>query len=155
EYIADCKKCGAKTMFATHYHELTELEDRIPNIKNYCVAVKKSGDEITFLRKIIRGGADESYGVEVAALAGVKGGVIKRAKEVAKILESRDKKTVDTVKINTITAKPVKKNDDQYDFLAVADNEIIAELKAMDLNNMTPALAIATLYDLQAKARLN
>ncbi|MEG2380654.1 MAG: DNA mismatch repair protein MutS, partial [Oscillospiraceae bacterium] len=94
EYIADCKKCGAKTMFATHYHELTELEDRIPNIKNYCVAVKKSGDEITFLRKIIRGGADESYGVEVAALAGVKGGVIKRAKEVAKILESRDKKTV-------------------------------------------------------------
>lgn len=156
EHIADVKKCGAKTLFATHYHELTVLEEKINNVKNYCIAVKKRGDNITFLRKIIRGGADESYGVEVAALAGVKKSVIRRAKEIAAVLESRDQKTVNTSNIKT-GVKDVKKqtmfSDEQIDFFADADSDIVKQLKEMDLNAMTPVEALTTLFDLQAKAK--
>lgn len=155
EYIADVKKCGAKTLFATHYHELTELEDMIDNVKNYCIAVKKNGDNITFLRKIIPGGADESYGVEVAALAGVKKTIIKRAKEIAEILESRDKKRINTIDIKTnhIEKMPSNGFDEQVDFLGLDDNEIISELKQMDLNMVTPVEALTKLFELQAKAK--
>ena len=89
EYIANKKKLGAKTLFATHYHELTELEGRLDGVKNYCIAVKKRGEEIIFLRKIILGGTDESYGIEVARLAGVNKEVIKRAQEIAAALEKK------------------------------------------------------------------
>ncbi len=152
EHIADRKKCGAKTLFATHYHELTELEDKVPNIKNFCVAVRKRGDDITFLRKIIRGGADESYGVEVAAIAGVKKSVIKRAKEIAAVLESRDQKQVSTAKINT-GLKGNNIDNDQFNFLNITENKIVSELKEIDLNTLTPVEALNILYDLQAKAK--
>ena len=155
EHIADIKKCGAKTLFATHYHELTELEDTIDNVKNYCIAVKKRGDDITFLRKIIPGGADESYGVEVAALAGVKKSVIKRAKEIAAILESRDKKQVNTVDVRTNNSGVKKSNgfEEQFDFFGAADNDVISELKQLDLNTITPVEALTKLFDLQARAK--
>lgn len=156
EHIADVKKCGAKTLFATHYHELTELENTISNAKNYCIAVKKHGDNITFLRKIIPGGADESYGVEVAALAGVKKTVIKRAKEIANILESRDQKHVDTANIRTNKSAGGAGEGafaEQMNFFGSADNEVITQLKELDLNTMTPVEALTKLYDLQARAK--
>lgn len=154
EHIADVKKCGAKTLFATHYHELTELEEKIENVKNYCIAVKKNGGNITFLRKIIRGGADESYGVEVAALAGVKKSVIKRAKEIASILESREQKTVNTANIKTgAKAKQSPFEGDQMDFFAQSENPVISKLKELDLNTITPMEALTKLYDLQAEAK--
>lgn len=139
-------------MFATHYHELTQLEDKIPNVKNFCIAVKKRGDSITFLRKIIRGGADQSYGVDVAALAGVKKSVVNRAREIVEILESQEKHQVTDAKIHT---KSVMDHieEDQFNFFGVAENPIIEELKALDLNTMTPVEAITKLFDLQAKAK--
>ena len=151
EYIADVKKCGAKTMFATHYHELTQLEDKIPNVKNYCVAVKKRGDSISFLRKIIRGGADQSYGVDVAALAGVKKPIVKRAKEIVEALEAQDGNQVKVTKIKSnITASS---NEGQMNFFGAAESPVLEELKQLDLNTMTPVEALTKLYDLQAKAK--
>lgn len=152
EYIADTKKCGAKTMFATHYHELTQLEDKIPNVKNYCIAVKKRGDSISFLRKIIRGGADESYGVDVAALAGVKKSVVKRAREIVASLESEDPKEVREARIRTKMAE-THTADSQIDFFDAAEDPVLEELKELDLNQMTPVEALTRLYDLQAKAK--
>ncbi len=151
EYIADAKKCGAKTMFATHYHELTQLEDRLANVKNYCIAVKKHNGTISFLRKIIRGGADESYGVDVAALAGVKKSVVNRAREIVESLEAEDKK--DVREVNIKTAAVHTEDEDQLGFLSAATNEVCEELLAMDLNSMTPVQALTTLFDLQAKAK--
>ncbi len=151
EYMADVKKCGAKTMFATHYHELTQLEDKIPNVKNYCIAVKKHGGSISFLRKIIRGGADESYGVDVAALAGVKKSVVNRAKEIVASLEAEDNCEVQNVRIKT--AKKEISDSNQFGFLAAAENEICEKLKNLDINSMTPVEALTVLYDLQAKAK--
>ncbi len=153
EYIADVKKCGAKTMFATHYHELTSLEDKMPNVKNYCIAVKKHGENISFLRKIIRGGADESYGVDVAALAGVKKSVVNRAKEIVATLESFEEKEVKAGKVSTI--KIEERDTNQLGFLGGVGADICQELKALDLNSMTPMQALTTLYDLQAKAKQN
>ncbi len=152
EYIADTKKCGAKTMFATHYHELTQLEDKIPNVKNYCIAVKKRGDSISFLRKIIRGGADESYGVDVAALAGVKKSVVNRAREIVASLESEDPKEVREAKIKTGITES-RTDDSQIDFFAAEEDPVLEELKGLDLNIMTPVEALTRLYDLQAKAK--
>ncbi len=154
EYIADKKKCGAKTLFATHYHELSELEEREHNVKNYCSAVKKKGDDITFLRKIIRGGADGSYGVEVAALAGVKKDVIKRAKQILKELEARDGKehTQNTVAAVPEFAKPVYE-EEQLSFMEFEENEVVAEIKALDLDSMSPMEALTKLYALKAKAK--
>jgi len=151
EHIADVKKCGAKTMFATHYHELTQLEDKIPNVKNYCIAVKKHSGTISFLRKIIRGGADESYGVDVAALAGVKKSVVNRAKEIVASLEEDNPREVSEAKIRTMSSG--RTDEAQMGFLTGAVNEVCEELKALDLNAMTPMQALTTLYDLQAKAK--
>ena len=150
EYIGNPKKCGAKTLFATHYHELTELEGTSENIKNFSIAVKKKGDDITFLRKIIRGGADGSYGVEVAALAGVKKEVIKRAKEILKDLEKKDggKQHFDAPKAE------FHDYDDELrlDFGIEKESEIVAEIKALDLDSISPMEALTKLYALKAKA---
>lgn len=153
EYIADVKKCGAKTLFATHYHELTELEDKIKNVKNYCIAARKRGGDITFLRKIIRGGADESYGVEVAALAGVKKSVIRRAKEIAATLEKTEKKHVSTKNIHTAADKGKKRQENQLDFFGSGESPVETEIKNMDLNSMTPMEALTKLYELQAEVK--
>ena len=116
--------------------------------------MKKNGGNITFLRKIIRGGADESYGVEVAALAGVKKSVIKRAKEIAAILESREQKTVNTANIKTgAKANQSHFEGDQLDFFAQSENPVISKLKELDLNTITPMEALTKLYDLQAEAK--
>ncbi len=156
EYIADKRKCGAKTLFATHYHELTELENSIEGVKNYCIAVKKKGDEITFLRKIIRGGADGSYGVEVAALAGVKKEVTRRAKAILKNLEERDGEK------SPLTAAQISKkessldmnfDDDQINILSLEENEIITEIRNMELDTMSPMEALTRLYALRAKVK--
>lgn len=153
EYIANKKKCGAKTLFATHYHELTELEERMENVKNYCIAVKKHGDDITFLRKIIRGGADGSYGVEVAALAGVKKDVTKRAKEILKELEIRDDEGISGVGTVKNKANAVPDGfDDQLSFMGLEENEIVSEIKSLALDNMSPMEALTKLYALKAKA---
>ena len=148
EYIANQKKCGAKTLFATHYHELTELEGKVSGVKNYCVAVKKHGDEINFLRKIIRGGADGSYGIEVAALAGVKKEITKRAKEILKALEERDG---EKQSINPAVAKSVEEDGLQICFADQKDSEIISEIKNLNLDMLTPVEALTKLYEIKAK----
>ena len=152
EYIANKKKCGAKTLFATHYHELTELEETTANVKNFCIAVKKKGDEITFLRKIIRGGADGSYGVEVAALAGVKKEVIKRAKAILKGLEERDA-GAEKLEIKAAALSELDEAEDmQIGFDFEGENEVIADIKALNLDSMSPMEALTKLYALKAKA---
>lgn len=146
EYMHDKKKVGAKTLFATHYHEMSELEGKLEGVKNYRIAVKKRGDDITFLRKIVRGGADESYGIEVAALAGVPNKVIKRAKE---ILE-------DILKGNTGESNPLQNKpdfDDQIGFTDMAANEILEELKTIDATTYTPIEALNKLYELSKRAK--
>ena len=135
-------------MFATHYHEMTELEDRMDGIKNYRVAVNKQGDKITFLRRIVRGGADESYGIEVAALAGVPDAVIKRAKEILKGIVENDeamlyKKQNKSIEIDT----------NQIGFEDIAGREILEELKTIDVTTMTAIDAMNKLYQLSNKAK--
>ncbi len=154
EYIADKRKCGAKTLFATHYHELTELEESLAGVKNYCIAVKKKGDDITFLRKIIRGGADGSYGVEVAALAGVKKEVTKRAKAILRALEERDgeKSAVEIPKARKQSYERNNMIDDQIGMLGLEENEVVTELKSLELDTMSPMEALTKLYALKAKA---
>ena len=154
EYIADTKKLGAKTLFATHYHELTDLEGKIAGIKNYCIAVKKRGDDITFLRKIIRGGADDSYGIEVAKLAGVPDEIIKRAKQILKVLESSDINKSSFVKVRKALNKEPKNDrirEDQLGMFTAANNEIIEKLKKIDVNVITPIEAMNILYELHKK----
>ena len=146
EYIADLKKLGAKTLFATHYHELTELEDKLDGVKNYCIAVKKRGDDIIFLRKIIRGGADESYGIEVAKLAGVKNDVIKRAKEIV------EKLSVINTDINKPAPINAEQDDDQMGFGAIGGQDIIEKLQKMDVTTLTPIEALNKLYELKTEA---
>ena len=148
EYIHG-KNIGAKTLFATHYHELTQLEDKLEGVKNYNIAVKKRGDDITFLRKIVPGGTDESYGIEVAALAGVPSKVIKRAKE---ILASIEDGTKDDVKINA-SEKNAESSSDQISFADTAALSIAEELKNLDATTLTPIEAMNTLYQLSQKAR--
>ena len=148
EYINNKRAIGAKTMFATHYHEMTELEDRMDGIKNYRVAVNKQGDKITFLRRIVRGGADESYGIEVAALAGVPDAVIKRAKEILKGIVENDeamlyKKQNKSIEIDT----------NQIGFEDIAGREILEELKTIDVTTMTAIDAMNKLYQLSNKAK--
>lgn len=149
EYIADKKKIGAKTLFATHYHELSELEGTVDGIKNYNIAVKKRGDDITFLRRIIRGGADGSYGIEVAKLAGLPDNVIKRAKVILKSLEEND-----LMKPKTETKPPEPETFDmQMSFEGNARDEIIDRLKMLDINTLTPIEAMGILYELADKAK--
>ncbi len=153
EYIANKKKCGAKTLFATHYRELLTLEEKIAGVKNYCIAVKKQGDSITFLRKIIRGGADGSYGIEVAHLAGVKKEVTKRAKEILAEVEEREGVKSATTKASL--APTVRSEDTQISFMGMSnsDSEIIDEIKNMNLDSITPMEALTKLYALKAKAQ--
>ena len=155
EHISDTKLCGAKTLFATHYHELTELEGKIPGVNNYCIAVKEKGDDIVFLRKIVKGGADKSYGIQVARLAGVPDPVIRRAKELVEELSDADI----TAAVKDLTA-PKKKQKIVYDqvdmaqmslFDTVQDNDIVEEIKNLDMSHLTPMEAMNILYNLQNK----
>ena len=164
EYISDSKLLGAKTLFATHYHELTELEGKIDNVNNYCIAVKEKGDDIVFLRKIVKGGADKSYGIQVAKLAGVPDLVIDRAKEIVEELVNEDI----TIRVSEIAvggkdsgakkkAKP-KKYDEmdlaQFSlFDTIKDDDVLEELKNIDVGNLTPVDALNTIYRLQNKLK--
>ena len=147
EYVANSKKLGAKTLFATHYHELTVMEDEKDGIKNYNIAVKKRGDDITFLRRIVRGPADDSYGIEVAKLAGVPDGVVNRAKEILRETEAGDAPE------RKRPAREPEEDSGQLSLLAGADNELIQQLKALDVNTLTPIEAMQKLYELTAEAK--
>ena len=164
EYISDSKLLGAKTLFATHYHELTELEGKIDNVNNYCIAVKEKGDDIVFLRKIVKGGADKSYGIQVAKLAGVPDLVIDRAKEIVEELVNEDI----TIRVSEIAAggkdsgakkKAKPKKYDEMDlaqfslFDTVKDDDVLEELKNIDVGNLTPVDALNTIYRLQNKLK--
>ncbi len=161
EHISNTKLLGAKTLFATHYHELTELEGKIDNVNNYCIAVKEKGDDIVFLRKIVKGGADKSYGIQVAKLAGVPESVIQRAKEIVDELLHADI----TSRIKDIAVKgnhepKIKtKKLDEVDlaqislFDTVKDDDVLEELKSLDISNLTPIDALNTLYQLQNKLK--
>lgn len=159
EHISNSKLLGAKTLFATHYHELTELEGKIDNVNNYCIAVKENGDDIIFLRKIVKGGADKSYGIQVAKLAGVPEYVTDRAKEIVEELVQTDI----TSRIKDIAVlgapKPKAKKYDDVDlaqmslFDTVKDDDVLKELKELDLGNLTPIEALNTLYQLQNKLK--
>lgn len=146
EYVADKKKIGAKTLFATHYHELCQLEDKVDGVKNYSIAVKKRGDDITFLRKIVRGGTDDSFGIEVAALAGVPKEVVKRAKDVLVKVESGGNK----YEVNDRTPEPMPA---QVGFGEGAALELCRELAQLDATTYTPIEAIAKLFELSNRAR--
>lgn len=152
EHVSDKNQLGARTMFATHYHELTELEGKIEGVKNYCVDVKKNGEEVIFLRKIIRGGADESYGIQVARLAGMPQSVLNRASEILKQLEESD-----LSKKEARILRRKKEAEGQLDILSFVSNtimhdEIIEDLRSLDLQTLTPIEAMNKLYELQQKA---
>ena len=155
EHISNVKLCGAKTLFATHYHELTELEGKISGVTNYCIAVKEKGDDIVFLRKIVKGGADKSYGIQVAKLAGVPDSVIVRAKELVEELSNADITAAVKDLTMTSSAKKKKVTYDQVDmgqmslFDTVQDNDFIEEIKNLEIGNMTPMEALNFLYNLQ------
>ena len=160
EHIADPKLIGAKTLFATHYHELTELEGKIPGVNNYCIAVREKGDDIVFLRKIVKGGADKSYGIQVAKLAGVPQTVIDRAKELAEELSEHDITEQAAEKSSIAPAKKQKpRKADEVDlhqmsfFDTVSDEDVLRELKEVDVTAMTPIEAMNTLYSLQNKLK--
>ena len=163
EHISNKKFLGAKTLFATHYHELTELEGKIDNVSNYCVAVKEKGDDIVFLRKIIKGGADKSYGIQVAKLAGLPDIVIDRAKELLDQLTDSDItekiQNIET-KAGQTTGKAKKvKHYDEVDlgqmslFETVSDEDVLKELRDIDISNLTPLDALNTLYRLQTELK--
>ncbi|MFR2786633.1 MAG: DNA mismatch repair protein MutS [Blautia caecimuris] len=156
EHISDTKLCGAKTLFATHYHELTELEGKISGVNTYCIAVKEKGDDIVFLRKIVKGGADKSYGIQVAKLAGVPDSVIRRAKELVEELSDADI----TAAVKDLTSASKKKQKIVYDqvdmaqmslFDTVQDNDIVEEIRNLDMSHLTPMEAMNILYNLQNK----
>ena len=162
EYISDTHLLGAKTLFATHYHELTELEGKIENVNNYCIAVKEKGDDIVFLRKIVKGGADKSYGIQVAKLAGVPDIVIERAKEIVEELSDEDITTRVSeiaVKEHESKKKSKVKKYDEVDiaqmslFDTVKDGDVLEELKNIDVGNLTPIDALNTIYRLQNKLK--
>lgn len=160
EHISNTKLLGAKTLFATHYHELTELEGKIDNVNNYCIAVKEKGDDIVFLRKIVKGGADKSYGIQVAKLAGVPESVISRAKEIAEELLNADitGRIKDIAAGGHEAAVKTKKYDDvdlaqMSLFDTVKDDDVLEELKNLDISHLTPIDALNTLYQLQNKLK--
>ena len=161
EHISNPKLLGAKTLFATHYHELTELEGKLDSVNNYCIAVREQGDDIIFLRKIIRGGADKSYGIQVARLAGVPDSVIDRAKEIASWLEETDvTDKAKNLQVRTSTKKkevvreaaPAEKQMSLFDIYP-ADHPVLKELAGLDVSNMTPIQALNTLYELQKRLK--
>ena len=162
EHISNTRLLGAKTLFATHYHELTELEGLMSGVNNYCIAVKEQGDDIVFLRKIVKGGADKSYGIQVAKLAGVPDTVINRAKELVEQLVDTDltarTREIAGANASASSHKPVPKPDDVEMsqltlFDTVREDDIIQEIKDMELGNMTPIDALNTLYRLQTKLK--
>lgn len=160
EYISNQKLLGAKTLFATHYHELTELEGKIDSVNNYCIAVKEKGDDIVFLRKIVKGGADKSYGIQVAKLAGVPEIVISRAKEIVEELSDADITTrVREISVQSPEPKTRHKKYDEVDlaqfslFDTVKDDDVLEELKNIDVTNLTPIDALNTVYRLQNKLK--
>ena len=144
EFAADKRRLGAKTLFATHYHELTELEQSVDGVKNYNIAVKKRGDDITFLRRIIPGCADGSYGIEVAKLAGVPNSVVERAKVVLNELETEGVQRIVTVSESA--------EESQLSFGSTAANEIVEKLRKLDVNTLTPIEAMTVLYELSKQA---
>ena len=148
EYIADKEKCGAKTLFATHYHELTELEEKLEGVKNYNIAVKEKGEDIIFLRKILRGGTDESYGIHVARLAGVPKAVTQKADEILRGLERK----------NILTGKKQEKEskkavEGQFDMFNYKLAEIAHEIDKVNLNELTPIDALNTLVKIKEKMK--
>ena len=160
EHISNRKLLGAKTLFATHYHELTELEGKISNVNNYCIAVKEKGDDIVFLRKIIRGGADKSYGIQVAKLAGVPDMVIDRAKEIVEQLSDNDiTEKVQSISVDSDGPAKKQKHYDEVDleqislFDTVKDEDVLEELKNVEISTMTPLDALNTLYRLQNRLK--
>lgn len=162
EHIANRNFLGARTLFATHYHELTELEGKIDNVNNYCIAVKENGEDIVFLRKIIKGGADKSYGIQVARLAGVPDLVIDRARELLEQLTDSDITShIASIEVHTevpVTKKKVEKLDTvdlgQMTFIdAATDEDVLKELSKIDIQAMTPLDALNTLYRLQSKIK--
>jgi len=159
EYISNTKLLGAKTLFATHYHELTELEGKIPSVNNYCIAVKEQKGNIVFLRKIVRGGADRSYGIAVAKLAGLPESVISRANELVAQLSENDISASVRMIASTTEKKQILKKSDDVDrgqmslFDTISDEEIISELMDLDCNNMTPMEALNALGMLQSKLK--
>ncbi|MGN0241110.1 MAG: DNA mismatch repair protein MutS [Candidatus Weimeria sp.] len=157
EYVTDKEKIGAKTLFATHYHELTSLEGRLPGVHNYCVAVKEEGKDVTFLRKIVPGEADRSYGIEVAKLAGVPAPVLRRARNISKKLEREDfenknssKKADENVEGQISFADIFKEPEEQKD--DGKKDELIKYIKSIDVNSMTPIEAMNRLFELKEKA---
>ena len=160
EHISNKRLLGAKTLFATHYHELTELEGKLDSVNNYCIAVKEKGDDIVFLRKIVKGGADKSYGIQVAKLAGVPDSVIQRAKEIVDELIEADVAT--RIREISVQSSEITKKQKKYDevdlaqmslFDTVKDDDIIEELKQIDVAQLTPIEALNTLYNLQNKLK--
>lgn len=149
EYTADKKKIGAKTLFATHYHELTELDKTVDGVKNYNTSVKKRGDDITFLRRIVKGPADGSYGVEVAKLAGVPKAVVENAKRILNTLEAQEK-----VSLTTQVAEVIEEDTDdvQLSFTSGATESLIERLKNIDVNTLTPIEAMTVLFELHKSA---
>ena len=140
EYAANPKRLGAKTLFATHYHELSTLEDKLPNVKNYNIAVKKRGEQMIFLRKIVPGATDDSYGIEVAKLAGIPAPVITRAREILTELESQG-----------VVAAPAaaKEPEDQVSMMDLTSQQVVAALSAISVETLTPIEAMNELYKLK------
>jgi len=163
EHISNKRFLGAKTLFATHYHELTELEGKIDNVSNYCVAVKEKGDDIVFLRKIIKGGADRSYGIQVAKLAGLPDIVIDRAKEILEQLTDSDiTESIKNIETKAGQGAGKAKKAKHYDdvdlgqmslFETVSDTDVLKELEQIDISNLTPLDALNTLYRLQTQLK--
>lgn len=148
EFVVKKKSLGAKTLFATHYHELTAMEGMLDGVNNYSIAVKKRGDDITFLRRIVHGGADQSFGIEVAKLAGIPNSVIKRAKVILKELES-NKIEIEFKAEDSIVEE--EENDIQYNFKTNSTDDLLELIKTIDINTLTPIEAMQTLYDLKKK----
>ncbi len=160
EHISNTKLIGAKTLFATHYHELTELEGKLNGVNNYCIAVKEKGDDIVFLRKIVKGGADKSYGIQVAKLAGLPDSVVERAKEIVNELIAND--IIDVVRNISVDNSSKKRKNPHLDevdlsqmslFDTISDDDIIEELRGVDIGNLTPLDALNKLYELQNKVK--
>ena len=150
EYIADRTKCGAKTFFSTHYHELTELEGRISGVKNYCISVREQGDDIIFLRKIMRGGADKSYGIQVARLAGVPDDIIRRAQEIVVQLTEADIAGSPEKRISDVSVPSVPQDKNGQFVLTTADDIVHSKLKNIEPDKLTPLEAINILYELKS-----
>jgi DNA mismatch repair protein MutS len=160
EYISNPKLLGAKTLFATHYHELTELEGKLDGVNNYCIAVKEKGDDIVFLRKIVKGGADKSYGIQVAKLAGLPDMVVDRAKEIVGELSANDiTETVKNISVENGKREEASMEEPDFQQLSLFDikeedeDDIIRELCEADISNLTPLEALNKLYELQTRAK--